>query len=279
MCALGVDTCITAGAIGGKGLKEALKGFVVVAGSSITTTMAGMPILTLAMRFSELLTENWLLWVLCSSRLCKLPWRRRLFRSFMLEERARFIKPGGEKMVDVDCSCRCTSIEVTVPMAYSPPFGYLIGRSLFLMDPCQSLAVLSRVPRLSLSHSTHCHACSGGPRSWWVLSQSAGSGAALTSSASSSSASSGSYGMETEQILHLSPQLHREGTGTYYKSNKQEHGLYIEVSLQLYVCNGHSHSARAFVWSFQPPSSSNILEHLLVGAARIGLVSQSHDLP
>jgi len=40
MRALGVDTCITAGAIGGKGLKEALKGFVVVAGSSITTKMA-----------------------------------------------------------------------------------------------------------------------------------------------------------------------------------------------------------------------------------------------
>lgn len=58
MCALGVDTCIAAGAIGGKGLKEALKGFVVVAGSSITTKMAGIPTLTLAMRFSELLTEN-----------------------------------------------------------------------------------------------------------------------------------------------------------------------------------------------------------------------------
>jgi len=58
MCALGVDTCITAGAIGGKVLKEALKGFVVVAGSSIATKMAGIPTLTLAMRFSELLTEN-----------------------------------------------------------------------------------------------------------------------------------------------------------------------------------------------------------------------------
>ena len=71
-------------------------------------------------------------------------------------------------MADVDCSCRCTCIEETVSDDIFPnlPFGYLIGRSLFLMDPCQSLAVLSRVPRLSLSHSTHCHACSGGPRSW-----------------------------------------------------------------------------------------------------------------
>lgn len=52
--------------------------------------------LTLAMRFSELLTENWWwLWTLCSSRLCKLPWRRRLLRSFMLDERARFKIPGG----------------------------------------------------------------------------------------------------------------------------------------------------------------------------------------